>query len=152
MSRLVTEVFDFDELALTATQLAIDITEATPRARDHTHGRPGPGGSKEGTANPNCSSIPCATSPWMKSKIYSSKRLPLRHSCATCSAGVVQDCSADAPAAKKRLVRIALRFAGVIPLSSHGKRIGLLGIAHKNTYEFEREGTNVLLAFSILLP
>jgi phosphoserine phosphatase RsbU/P len=148
MSRLVTEVFDFDELALTATQLALDITEGhaawleimTAEAKPPDNGHPPFEILSHSLRNISIEQIRelrLADGSPVQTMIRD-VQLPV----------IVQDCSSDPRLRKPEWFSQQCGSLALIPLTSHGKRIGLLGIVNKNPYEFEREGTSVLLAFS----
>lgn len=153
MSRLVTEVFDFDELALTATQLALDITEGHAAWLEIMN-------VEAGFENVPLKQHPAASFEILAHSLRNitidqihELRLedgaPVQNLIRDLQMPViVQDCSSDERLRKTEWFGSQCGSLALIPLSSHGRRIGLLGIINKRSYEFEKEGTNVLLAFS----
>ncbi len=140
MSSLVTQVFDFDELVATTTHLAIEVSEGGAAWLELV--------SDENAASAIIPHSARNITPEEILSLHFGDGSPLQEIVVTSGKQVVvQDFAND------RRVRVEAthhRFGSLVllPLKSHDRVIGLLGITKQNPYEFDKDVLNVLNAFA----
>ena len=146
MSRLITQVFDFDELMATTTHLALEVSEGHAAWLELSNGR----GRRNGEADcliveHSLRNISAADI----EQLRGSDGRPLRETVREAARPVlIQDFSAD-----RRLDAGTRNMKGIgtmvlVPLSSHGEITGLLCVTRKEAYGFDKDAVNVLSAFA----
>ncbi|MBR9975216.1 MAG: SpoIIE family protein phosphatase [Bacteroidetes bacterium] len=152
MSRLITQVFDFDELMATTTHLALEVSEGhaawlelingRSTHRGNGHGNVTDGGGLVGPSLKNITAVEIG-------QLCGSDGKPLRELMLEAAHPVlVQDFVADL-----RLDESTRKMKGIgamvlVPLSSHGEITGLLCVTRKEAFSFDKDAVNVLSAFA----
>jgi sigma-B regulation protein RsbU (phosphoserine phosphatase) len=150
LSRLITQVFDFDELMATTTHLALEVSEGhaawlelmPSNGKTQHAGRP----AQESTIIRN--SLKNIT-PEHIAQLHSSDGLPLQQLVFDAARAVlVQDFSTDRRLAASTRALKDIGTLAMVPLSGHGEIIGLLCVTRKEPYAFDKDAVNVLTAFA----
>ncbi|MBR9978960.1 MAG: SpoIIE family protein phosphatase [Bacteroidetes bacterium] len=148
LSRLITQVFDFDELMTTTTHLALEVSEgdaawleiftSTGRANSgHTAMRNGTRTSLLNITNDDIALL------------RTSDGGPLRQLALTTGGPVlIQDLASDLRLDVKTRDSRSIGTILMLPLSSHGDIIGLLNVTKQEAYAFDQDAMNVLSAFA----
>ncbi|MFZ1731506.1 MAG: PP2C family protein-serine/threonine phosphatase [Bacteroidota bacterium] len=150
MSRLITQVFDFDELIATTTHLALEVSEGHAAWLELI---PDNGKTKRGDRNPeDIAIVQNSVKNISISRIENMRTMDGQalQQLAFHSAGpvLIQDFTSD------RRLDNATRSIGeigtlvMVPLSSHGEIIGLLSVTKRESYAFDKDVVNVLAAFA----
>lgn len=150
MSRLITQVFDFDELMATTTHLALEVSEGHAAWLElyETNGR----GKRSGVENEDSTIVANSLkniTPEEIAALRAADGRPLQQMTQEAARAVlIQDFTAD-----RRLDPATRKLKGIgtmmlVPLSSHGEIIGLLCVTRKDAYTFDKDAVNVLSAFA----
>ncbi|MCB2205563.1 SpoIIE family protein phosphatase [bacterium] len=161
MSRLITQVFDFDELVATTTHLALEVSEGDAAwlelLSDEALTRPLAGNAKSGTTGDAVRSRETTIlrnslkniDPESIAKLRRNDGSPLQSlAFETANPVLIQDFHGDRRVSAEAR---SLRDIGTLliaPLSRHGEIIGLLCVTKRKAYEFDRDIMNVLYAFA----
>jgi len=151
LSRLITQVFDFNELAATATHLALEVTEGSaawlevvPRDGKQKH-TPSSGRS-------DCVILPASVRNINTERIEDLRLAdgsPLRAlAFETDKPVLIQDFTTDRRIHPNARQGNGIGSLVIVPLSSHGGTIGLLCVTKRNPYEFDRDVITILYAFA----
>ncbi len=160
MGRLVTQVFDFEELVGTSTALALDVCEANAAWLELAIPDTQVAGStdahlaltSEATADAGFDVISeslrgITIDQIMRMRMDGGQHL--RELVAeTARAIVIQDVQADRRLNAAQLHTIGIGSLALVPLLSHDRLIGILGVVKKNPYEFDKDVLTVLYAFA----
>ena len=153
MSRLVTEVFDIDELLSTTTHLAMEITEgdgAWIELPSRSAQRPEEAGDAFAVPFPEKRSLRGITEERL-GRYRQSGGAPLIGLVAETGKAVnIQDVQRDRRLATSTDTPESGSLA-LLPLRSHGGMVGLLGVYKKTPYEFDKDVMHVLSAFADLV-
>jgi sigma-B regulation protein RsbU (phosphoserine phosphatase) len=154
MSRLITQVFDFDELVATTTHLALEVSEGDASWLElvPTNGKTRRNATEARSGIPETTILRNSLKnidPEAIGLLKTPEGQPLQHLVfETGKPILIQDFQGDrriSPAARK------LKNVGtlvVAPLSSHGEIIGLLCVTKHQAFEFDKDTINVLSAFA----
>ncbi len=150
LSRLITQVFDFDELMATTTHLALEVSEGHAAWLElmPSNGKAPRGGraAQESTIIRNSLKN---ISPEDISLLRTSDGLPLQQLVLDAARPVlVQDFGSDRRLAVSTRTLKDIGTLVMVPLSGHGETIGLLCVTRKEPYAFDKDAVNVLTAFA----
>lgn len=150
MGRLVTQVFDFEELVGTSTALALDVCEANAAwlelAADDE--RSGTGEASEAGLRLIAESLRNITVDQI-TRMHFDGGQHLRDLVAdTARPIVIQDVQADRRLRAAQLHTHGIGSLALVPLMSHERLVGMLGVVKKNPYEFDKDVLTVLYAFA----
>ncbi len=149
MSRLITQVLDFEDLVATSTQLAMDVCEGSIAWMQLV--MPGTDESRGRHSIVIGHSLRNITEDTIRSLTLTDGSLLHDAPLETGDMLVVQDFAGDP---RHALIRQRFPFIGsmvMIPLRSHSGVMGILCIGKKNPYEFDKEVLNLLVAFADLV-
>ncbi|MDX9758889.1 MAG: SpoIIE family protein phosphatase [Bacteroidota bacterium] len=150
LSRLITQVFDFDELMATTTHLALEVSEGHAAWLElfAINGRGKRGGNPDTTRGIVANSLKNIAQEDIAALRTSDGR-PLRQLAVDAAHAVlVQDFAND-----RRIDATTRKMRGIgcmilAPLISHGEIIGLLCVTRTEAYTFDKDAVNVLSAFA----
>lgn len=150
LSRLITQVFDFDELLATTTHLALEVSEGHAAWLElfESSSRGRRGGNADENRDIAANSLK-NIAPEEIAALRTSDGRPLRQLAVDAARAVlVQDFAAD-----RRIDATTRRMRGIgtmvlAPLVSHGEIIGLLCVTRKEAYTFDKDAVTVLSAFA----
>ncbi|MFA6235191.1 MAG: PP2C family protein-serine/threonine phosphatase, partial [Bacteroidota bacterium] len=150
MSRLITQVFDFDELIATTTHLALEVSEGHAAWLElmPVNGRVKRGDrSFEEIAIVHNSVKNITADDIMAMRTADGKALQ-QLALSTARPVLVQDFTSDQrlDAATRTLKGIGTMV--MVPLSSHGEIIGLLSVTKRDSFAFDKDAVVVLTAFA----
>ncbi|MCZ7558285.1 MAG: PP2C family protein-serine/threonine phosphatase [Bacteroidia bacterium] len=151
LSRLTTQVFDFDELVATTSQLALEVSESDSAWLElaDVHGTtPGKGRSNQSTTRIVDNSLRNITSAQVES-LHLSDGSRLQHlAIETEKPVLIQDLESDRRVHASTRGTAHLGTLAMLPLISRGDIIGLLCVGKRTPYEYDRDVLNVLYAFA----
>ena len=150
LSRLITQVFDFDELMATTTHLALEVSEGHAAWLElfESNGR-GKRTANSDTARGIVANSLKNIAPEDIAALRTPDGRPLRQLAVEAARAVlVQDFAVD-----RRIDASTRKMRGIgsmvlAPLISHGEIIGLLCVTRKESYSFDKDAVNVLSAFA----
>ncbi len=150
LSRLTTQVFDFDELMATTTQLALDVSESDSAWLELVEINGSVSGKSRSVSDATIirNSLRNITSEQIEGLRLADGTKLQRLAIETEKPVLIQDIAGD------RRVHPSTRSIGqigtlaMVPLSSRGEIIGLLCVGKRNAYEYDRDVLNVLYAFA----
>jgi len=155
MSRLVTQVFDLDELVATTTHLALEVSEGDSAWLELQSFSNAAGSPRDSTSEDGSERFSVVEKSLRNIRVAEINELKLRDGKALqClvlenrKPIILHDLQIDK---RLNLSKSAKQLTGsmaMIPLSSHDSLIGILTIIKKNPYEFDKEIMNVLCAFA----
>jgi len=154
LSRLITDVFDFDELVSTTTRLALEVSEGdaawlelsqrkNPRVREDD--------MDIAVGTPSHHSMRNITSEEVE-RLLLANGTPLRELVMQSGSTVlVQDFARDRRlhASTRGIENIG--SIALVPLTSHGEIIGLLCVVKRNSYDFDKDILNMLYALADII-
>lgn len=148
LSRLITQVFDFEELMTTTTHLALEVSEGDA-AWLEIFPSAGKGSSGHDTRrNGTRTSLLNITTDDIE-LLRTSDGQPLRQLALTTSGPVlIQDIASDLRLDGETRSLRSIATMLMLPLSSHGDIIGLLNVTKQQAYAFDKDAMNVLSAFA----
>jgi serine phosphatase RsbU (regulator of sigma subunit) len=161
MSRLITQVFDFDDLVATTTHLALEVSEGDAawlellpeeqRAR-HNDGGSGTEEAAEGLPARDTRILQNSLKnidPEAITRLKRSDGSPLQHlAFETGSPVLIQDFHSDRRVGAEARTLKNIGTLLIAPLSRHGEITGLLCVTKRKPFEFDRDMVNVLHAFA----
>ena len=146
MSRLITQVFDFDELVATTTYLALEVSEGSAAwlelAERYTRQ------VEDGGVRVVTNSMRNITDAQISSFRLTDGKPLQSLALETGKPVLVADLTSDKRIDQSRILKRDIGSLAIIPLNSHGGIIGVLCVAKKSSFEFDRDSTNVLYAFA----
>ena len=161
MSRLITQVFDFDDLVATTTHLALEVSEGDAawlellpeqQRNRRSDGNGGAGESKEKKLAREMRILQNSLKnidPEAITRLKRSDGSPLQHlAFETGSPVLIQDFHADRRVGADARTLKNIGTLLIAPLSRHGEITGLLCVTKRKPYEFDRDMVNVLHAFA----
>lgn len=150
MGRLVTQVFDFEELVGTSTALALDVCEADAAwlelAADDE--RSGTGEASEAGLRLLVDSLRGITVDQIMRMRFEAGQHLRDLVAETARPIVIQDVQADRRLRAAQLHAVGIGSLALVPLMSHERLVGMLGVVKKNPYEFDKDVLTVLYAFA----
>jgi serine phosphatase RsbU (regulator of sigma subunit) len=163
MSRLITQVFDFDELVATTTHLALEVSEGDAawlellpdESRTRRNSAHEDNGTANGTAAPEFRRTVILQNslknidPEAIAMLRGSDGNPLQHlAFETANPVLIQDFQSDRRVGTEARTLKNIGTLVIAPLSSHGEITGLLCVTKRKAYEFDRDMVNVVYAFA----
>ncbi|MBN1446759.1 MAG: SpoIIE family protein phosphatase [Bacteroidetes bacterium] len=154
MSRLITQVFDFDELVATTTHLALEVSEGDAAWLELTerNGKSRHGARKQTAETGTPHTRPYAfrnIDPEAIDRLRTPEGMPLQHLVFdTASPLLIQDFQSDRRIAASGRELRNIGTLVIAPLISHGEIIGLLCVSKRKAFEFDKDVVNVLFAFA----
>ncbi len=150
MSRLITQVFDFDELIATTTHLALEVSEGHAAWLELL---PVNNKAKRGERNSDEISV-------VKNSVKNIRASDIENmrtvdgtalqqlAIDTARPVLIQDYTADRRLTAETRAMKDIGTLVMVPLSSHGEIIGLLSVTKRESYAFDKDAVNVLTAFA----
>ena len=154
MSRLITQVFDFDELVATTTHLALEVSEGDAawlelRVGGEYHRRISKGDATDSVLPETQVHAVKNIDPEVIGRLRTPDGLPLQHLVFdTGKPLLIQDVPSDRRIAASARDMRNIGTLVIAPLISRGDIIGLLCVGKRKAFEFDKEIVDVLLAFA----